>query len=283
MRLGNALDFFSARVSHKLDLIGPSFSMLAACATSLIAVHLAVQSLRRGECDGIVSAVGSGVHDPQPGDEVVAVARNSLATHVTARSDCVTLLPDNIYFEQAAGIPIVFVTAHYALHELARLAEGERILIHAATGGVGLAAVRTGLEVFRRLLSSDETPAHVIVPGSRIDASADAPLRDRLPVGVSERGRPDLSSEYRAPTSEVEQVLARLWEKTLGIAPIGVEDNFFDLDGDSIEAIQIQHAINRDFDVSIKNTAFLDSPTIASLAELIEKGQSEKCNVSSDV
>ncbi len=51
VRLGTALDFFTTRVSHKLDLTGPSFAVLAACATSLVAVHLAVQALRRGECD----------------------------------------------------------------------------------------------------------------------------------------------------------------------------------------------------------------------------------------
>ncbi|MBK7332517.1 MAG: hypothetical protein IPI87_09135 [Betaproteobacteria bacterium] len=51
VRLGNAVDFLTTRVSHKLDLTGPSFGVMAACATSLMAVDLAVQSLRRGECE----------------------------------------------------------------------------------------------------------------------------------------------------------------------------------------------------------------------------------------
>ena len=67
----------------------------------------------------------------------------------------------------------------------------------------------------------------------------------------------------------VEKALTELWEKTLGFSPIGVDDHFFDLGGDSIEAIQIQHAIHRDFDLRIKNTEFLANPTIAALAALI--------------
>ena len=54
--------------------------------------------------------------------------------------------------EDAAGLPVAFLTAYYGLHRLARLRRGERVLIHAAAGGVGLAAVqlvqRQGAEVF---------------------------------------------------------------------------------------------------------------------------------------
>ena len=59
---------------------------------------------------------------------------------------------DDLSFEQAASIPIAFVTAYYALHEVARLGHGERVLIHAATGGVGLAAIQVarwlGAEIY---------------------------------------------------------------------------------------------------------------------------------------
>ena len=50
LKLGNTLDYFSLRVSHALNLVGPSFTSLATCATSLLAVHQAVQQLRLGEC-----------------------------------------------------------------------------------------------------------------------------------------------------------------------------------------------------------------------------------------
>ena len=61
-------------------------------------------------------------------------------------------LPPGLGAEGAATLPVAFVTAAYALRELARLVRGERVLIHAATGGVGLAALqvarRAGAEVF---------------------------------------------------------------------------------------------------------------------------------------
>ena len=50
--------------------------------------------------------------------------------------------PAHLTFEEAATMPIVFLTAYYALHELGRLRAGERVLIHSATGGVGLAALQ---------------------------------------------------------------------------------------------------------------------------------------------
>ena len=93
-------------------------------------------------------------------------------------------------------------------------------------------------------------------------------MRPRRVTGAG-RGREDLQTAYRAPATAVEKALALLWEKTLGIQPIGIDDDFVELGGDSIEAIQIQHAIHRDFDLRIKNTEFLAGPTIAALAALI--------------
>ena len=49
--LGNAIEYFTTRVSYKLNLTGPSFTVQAACATSLVAIHLATQAIRRGECN----------------------------------------------------------------------------------------------------------------------------------------------------------------------------------------------------------------------------------------
>ena len=64
----------------------------------------------------------------------------------------VVRIPAGLSFEQAAGIPVVFLTAYYGLFELARLQRNERVLIHAAAGGVGMAAVQlaqhVGAEIF---------------------------------------------------------------------------------------------------------------------------------------
>jgi acyl transferase domain-containing protein/NADPH:quinone reductase-like Zn-dependent oxidoreductase/nucleoside-diphosphate-sugar epimerase len=105
-----------------------------------------------GECAGVVSRVGPGVSELAVGDEVMAFAGGSFASHVVVRAPHATRRPDSLSMAQAAATPIAFLTAMFALQRLARLRVGERVLIHAAAGGVGLAAVqvaqRLGAEVF---------------------------------------------------------------------------------------------------------------------------------------
>ena len=105
-----------------------------------------------GECAGVVEAVGSGVVGFARGDRVVALAQASMATHALVRADLARRLPDGVRFDVAASLPVASVTTHIALRHLADLKAGERVLIHAATGGVGLAAIalarRMGAEVF---------------------------------------------------------------------------------------------------------------------------------------
>jgi acyl transferase domain-containing protein len=104
------------------------------------------------ECVGVVSAVGAGVAQFQVGDAVIALALGSFASHVITHEAFAVHKPASLSFEEAATIPSPFFTAYYGLWHLARLQAGERVLIHAAAGGVGLAAVqialRAGAEVF---------------------------------------------------------------------------------------------------------------------------------------
>jgi acyl transferase domain-containing protein/NADPH:quinone reductase-like Zn-dependent oxidoreductase/SAM-dependent methyltransferase len=105
-----------------------------------------------GECAGTVERVGAGVRSVQAGDEVVALAYHSFATFVTTREEFVALKPATLSFEEAATLPVAFLTADHALNAKAKLKEGERVLIHAAAGGIGCAAVqlaqRAGAEIF---------------------------------------------------------------------------------------------------------------------------------------
>jgi len=104
------------------------------------------------ECAGVIIECGEGVERFHPGDEGMAVAMGSFASQVITRAEMVERMPGYLTFEEAATFPLVFVTAHYVLNHLARLAVGERVLIHAATGGVGLAAIqlarRSGATIF---------------------------------------------------------------------------------------------------------------------------------------
>lgn len=104
------------------------------------------------ECAGRVSAVGAGVGRHKVGDRVMAVAPSSMAAFATTGWQLVAPLPEGLSDEQAAATPIAFLTAVYGLEYLARLRRGDTVLIHSATGGVGLAALqvaqRNGAEVF---------------------------------------------------------------------------------------------------------------------------------------
>ena len=112
------------------------------------------------ECAGTVNAVGAGVEAFKIGDRVMALAQHSFGSHVVTDARLAAHIPAPLTFEEASGIPIVFLTAHYSLHHLGRLRPGERVLIHAATGGVGLAAIqmarRVGAEIFATAGSSEK-------------------------------------------------------------------------------------------------------------------------------
>jgi NADPH:quinone reductase-like Zn-dependent oxidoreductase len=90
------------------------------------------------EVAGAVAAVGGGVSDVAPGARVIAVTRfGGYATHVAVPRDQVFCIPRPFTASQAAAFPAVFLTAWYALFELAAAKPGMRLLVHSAAGGVG--------------------------------------------------------------------------------------------------------------------------------------------------
>lgn len=104
------------------------------------------------EFGGLVVRVGEGVEDFAPGDEVIGIGEGAYASHLTVKSAAIARVPRGMPMEQAVTIPLAFMTAEWGLARLARLQPGERVLIHAAAGGVGQAAVQVaqavGAEVF---------------------------------------------------------------------------------------------------------------------------------------
>jgi NADPH:quinone reductase-like Zn-dependent oxidoreductase len=105
------------------------------------------------EVAGEVESVGSGVESVKPGDKVFAGSLfGGQAELVTVRQDLVYPLPEGLSFEQGAAIPVNYATAVAGLDVMGGLAEGERVLIHAAAGGVGIAATQyaksKGAEIF---------------------------------------------------------------------------------------------------------------------------------------
>lgn len=94
------------------------------------------------EFSGVVLAVGPCAGGFAPGDAVVGFASSSFGDRLVTRARALSLVPAGMSFEAAATIPSAFFTAYYALHHLARLQEGEKVLIHGAAGGVGIAAIQ---------------------------------------------------------------------------------------------------------------------------------------------
>ncbi|WP_254531765.1 quinone oxidoreductase family protein [Natrinema gelatinilyticum] len=95
------------------------------------------------EAAGTVDAVGEGVDDLTEGDRVVTMLdTGGYAESVTADAGMLFPIPDAMSFEEAAGFPVQFLTAHACLFEWGGLEAGESVLIQAAAGGVGTAAVQ---------------------------------------------------------------------------------------------------------------------------------------------
>ncbi len=104
-----------------------------------------------GEGAGVVLGLGPGVERLAVGDRVMGLMPGLGTVSVTDHG-LVLRVPEGWSFAQAASVPVVFLTAYYGLVDLAGLREGERVLVHAAAGGVGMAAVQLarhlGAEVF---------------------------------------------------------------------------------------------------------------------------------------
>jgi acyl transferase domain-containing protein/NADPH:quinone reductase-like Zn-dependent oxidoreductase/thioesterase domain-containing protein/NADP-dependent 3-hydroxy acid dehydrogenase YdfG/acyl carrier protein len=106
------------------------------------------------ECSGVIIAVASGVTDFKVGDRVVGCVPGCFRSHVIANTGMLLPLLPDWDTSQAATIPIAFLTAWYSLRTVGRLEQGESVLIHAAAGGVGLAAVQIAQQCGARIFAT---------------------------------------------------------------------------------------------------------------------------------
>ncbi|KAJ7984577.1 hypothetical protein DPEC_G00356230 [Dallia pectoralis] len=95
------------------------------------------------ECSGVIEALGEEVTGRQVGDRVLVLGRHSLWQEVVAVPASQTfLMPESMSFEEAAAMPINYLTAYMMLFEMANLRAGQSILVHMAAGGVGIAVTQ---------------------------------------------------------------------------------------------------------------------------------------------
>lgn len=168
-----SLDSISLRTSARLDpasdevevairSVGLNFRDVV-IAMGAVANMETEQSLGNRELGldfaGTVTRCGDAVQHLRPGDEVFGMAKGTLASYILVHVTRLVPRPARITVEQASSIPIAFVTAHYALRHLARLSKGESILIHVASGGVGLAAVQMAKLAGARIFATAGSPA----------------------------------------------------------------------------------------------------------------------------
>ncbi|MEV6974449.1 type I polyketide synthase [Kitasatospora sp. NPDC093806] len=112
------------------------------------------------ECAGTVEAVGPDVDEVEVGDRVIAFTDGAMATRVVTKAVLTAPMPAGLTPAEAATLPASYLTAYHALHGLADVAPGDRVLIHSATGGTGLAALNVarwkGAEVFATAGSAEK-------------------------------------------------------------------------------------------------------------------------------
>ena len=105
-----------------------------------------------GEGAGVVLEVGSAAADLRPGDRVFGYTPGAFGQVATVSRAVLARLPGEWSFEQGAAVPVVFGTAYFGLVDIAGLRAGQRVLIHAGAGGVGMVAIQIaqhlGAEVF---------------------------------------------------------------------------------------------------------------------------------------
>lgn len=145
---------------------------------------------------GVVEEVGPAVVELAPGDEVIAYCRKhfvgegTYAELVSVPVGFVAPKPETASFEQAAGLPLVALTAYQALFFSAGLTAGESVLVQAAAGGVGSTAVQLAVDAGAEVIgvASEANRDHVLALGAYevVDRAGDvaAAVRELVPEGV---------------------------------------------------------------------------------------------------
>ncbi|WP_138188587.1 medium chain dehydrogenase/reductase family protein [Paenibacillus alvei] len=198
---------------------------------------------------GIVDAVGAGVNDYAVGDSVAVFFNGTggYASHVYARMEEVVLIPAAVDASEAAACMLNYVTAYQMLHRIANVSEGERILIHGASGGVGTALLDLGRLEKLEMYGTASAAKHQVVAGYGaipIDYHADdfvEVLASIAPEGMAavfdpiggsnwERSMRTLSSKGRfvgyGYTSVLEQGRNNNWVKDwMGVATRGTTES----------------------------------------------------------
>ena len=126
------------------------------------------------------------------------------------------------------------------------------------SGTVDPAAARTAL--------AERLPAYMVPAAVVILESLPLTVNGKLDTRALPAPEYQHTDQYRAPADAVEEILAGIYARVLGVERVGVDDSFFDLGGDSLSAMQVIAAINASLDGGLSVRALFDAPTVAQLA-----------------
>ncbi|MBP2037347.1 type I polyketide synthase [Streptomyces avidinii] len=168
------------------------------------------------ECAGVVLETGPGVSGLAPGDRVMGMVAGAFGPTAVADRRVLVRMPEGWSFESAAATPVAFLTAYYGLVDLAGLSAGESVLVHAAAGGVGMAAVQLARHLGAEVFGTASEPKWDTLLGSGLDRAHIASSRTL-----------DFADSFRAATdgAGVDVVLNALAgefiDASLGLMPRG--------------------------------------------------------------
>ncbi|MFH8371796.1 SDR family NAD(P)-dependent oxidoreductase [Streptomyces sp. NPDC018031] len=146
-------------------------------------------TFRGSEGTGVVLAVGPDVTSVAAGDRVTGLFQGAFGATAVADARTVVPVPPGWTDQQAAAVPIAYVTAWHGLVGLAGLRAGESVLIHAAAGGVGMAAVQIARHLGAEVYATASPGKHAALEAMGVDAAHRASSRD-----------PDFENAFRAAT-----------------------------------------------------------------------------------
>jgi acyl transferase domain-containing protein/acyl carrier protein len=135
-----------------------------------------------------------------------------------------------------------------------------------------------GIHVLERLLASREVAPRIVISTGELQTRLDQWVRVAPSDPATEQAagssvvhpRPLLPTPYVAPSGELEEHIAAIWQRTLGIEPIGIHDHFLDLGGNSLIATQVITRLRQQFQLNLPLTLLFDAPTIEELSLAIE-------------
>jgi acyl transferase domain-containing protein/acyl carrier protein len=199
-----------------------------------------------------------------PGQVSYCAANNFLDAFAKYRSQIRNTFTLSINWPRWEGVGIAVIT-----EKLHKQLTGEDLPEGIST--------REGMEIFSRLLLDTQPRAAVSKQDLRtliqrfghLNASSVMEMFEETAEPGKMSQRPDIDTEYAAPTNETQQTLAHIWSRAFGFEQVGIHDDFFQLGGDSLKALIVTAKIHKELKIEVPIQEFFNRPTIEELSEYI--------------